>query len=104
MSREREIEQGLRERSGCLTFTLVAEEYSQGHIDYEAGASPPDFSSPSYDLGRFRAAEKADNAREVMDKIRRDREDGEARMRAILRDRPDVLAEYDARISAIREG
>lgn len=104
MSRADEIAQGLREPSGALTFALVVEEYAQGIRDYEAGAPPPRLSTPSYDLGRARAAREADTKRSVMDRISADRRAAAERTIAILREagRPDLIAEFEAEIGSDR--
>lgn len=103
--REREIQQGLREPSGSLIGGLDVLDYVKGHQDFEAGVpSPSGITSVSYDLGRKRAGEKAelraDVLREVNEKIAADR----ARLREVIKHRPDLLAEYDARTSEIDSG
>lgn len=101
-SRDREIEQGLREPGGALVGGLDVLEYAKGWEDYEASLPPPAVTSRDYDLGRARAAEKAEQTADVLAAIRRDQDAAHDRVRAALKDRPDALAEYDARIEAIR--
>lgn len=103
MSRADEIAQGLREPSGCLTFVLVAEEYGQGHADFRAGTPPPKFSTPSYDLGRARAARLADEDAAFKERLRAEALAGRIRLRAILAEagRPDLIVEYDAKMAEL---
>lgn len=101
MSREDEIRQGLREPSGALTFPLDVIDYGQGMEDFENGVDPPKMSSASYDLGRFRAREKRELEAEVMDEIEARSRLSRAAVRDALKDRPDLLAEYDAKIAEI---
>lgn len=102
MSRADEIAQGLREPSGCLTFPLDALEYGQGHVDFAAGNPPPKFSSASYDLGRARAREAREEDNAFKDYLRAEDERRDAAMCDILKDRPDLLADYQTKIAAIR--
>jgi hypothetical protein len=107
MSRADEIAQGLREEGGALTFPLNCEEYGQGFADYRAGNPPPSFTTASYDLGRNlgrRRAEEAADDQAVMDALKVEQERRHQAVRDMLKDRPDVLAEYDAKIAAIRSG
>lgn len=101
MSRADEIAQGLREESGCLTFPLEVLDYAQGHADFKAGTPPPRLSSPSYDLGRNRAREAKEHEMDFMAKFEAEQEASHQRVRALLKDRPDLLAEYDASIAEI---
>lgn len=101
MSRADEIAQGLRHEDGSLTFSLVAEEYSQGHADFDAGTPAPRLTTPSYDLGRARAARLADEAASVLASINADRARCNARLREMLADNPAALAEFEAAMAAI---
>lgn len=101
MDRANEIAQGLRYPDGALTFALDALEYSAGLSDFEAGKPPPPFTSPSYDLGRARAARAAERKAEMLDQINADRRATSDRVRAMIAHRPDLLAEYDARMAAL---
>ena len=101
-SRQREVEQGLREPSGCLTFVLVAEDYSQGFADFESRAPWPESATASYELGRARAGERAGDAADLIAKIDRDQEETRQRVRALLADRPEILADYDARMAELK--
>lgn len=102
MSRADEIAQGLRDETGALTFPLDVLEYSQGHRDYDAGTPPPKVSSASYDLGRFRAQEQREATEDLMVDLRRQDAERDLRMRELLKDRPDILAQYLANMAAIR--
>lgn len=109
MSRADEIAQRLRHPDGPLTFPLDCLDYQQGFADYEAGSPPPAFTSASYDLGRNlgrRRAEEAADQRAVMDAINAEQERRHQAVRDLLKEqnRPDLLADYDARIAAIRGG
>lgn len=55
----------LRDETGALIGGLVVLDYKQGKDDFEAGNQPPEMTSPSYDLGRQRAAERAAEHAEV---------------------------------------
>lgn len=101
MSRADEIAQGLRDESGALTFALVAEEYQQGHIDFEEGAPRPRDTTPSYDLGRARAAEKQAFRTEAKEAMRRDDLERRAVMRKMLADHPAALASWEAAMADI---
>ncbi len=103
MSRADEIAQGLRHESGSLTFPLDVLEYNQGHADYQDGVAPPRVTSASYDLGRARARESREFGAEVMANLGAQQERSSAALRDMLKDRPDLLAEYDAKITAIRK-
>lgn len=102
MTRANEIAQGLRHPSGALTFTLDALEYSAGMSDFEAGNPPPAVSSPSYDLGRARAVRAAERQAELLDQIAAERQATTARVRAMLADFPEALADYDADMAKIQ--
>lgn len=101
MSRADEIAQGLREPGGALTFPLQIEDYNQGHADFKAGTPPPRVSSASYDLGRARARQKVEDEAGVMDEIAAESKRRHEAVRELLKDRPDVLADYDARMAEI---
>ena len=102
MSREDEIRQGLREPSGTLIGGLHVMDYLQGWNDFEEGNPPPKMSSTSYDLGRARAREKIEAEAEVREWIEADEQRRANAMREILKDRPDILADYEAKIATIR--
>lgn len=103
MSREDEIKQGLREPSGALIGGLHVEDYCRGICDFEAGLPPPKVTSTSYDLGRMRAAEKSEHANAIMDEIERRQEQAHLTIREMLKDRPDLLTEYDAKMDKLKE-
>jgi hypothetical protein len=100
-SREAEIAQGLREPGGALIGGLHVLDYNQGHTDFEEGTPPPPVSSTSYDLGRARAAEKAEFEADVMARLEAQQERSHQAVRDLLKDRPDLLADYDAKIAEI---
>lgn len=102
MSREQEIEQGLRHEGGALAFPLNCEEYGQGFVDYRDGVEPPRMTTTSYDLGRALGARRAEADANVKAWLKADEERREAAMRDILKDRPDLLADYLEKIAAIR--
>lgn len=102
--RQREIDQGLRDETGALTFCLIAEEYQQGLVDYQDGNPPPRVSTASYDLGRDlgRRREAEAEAQAVMlAKINADAERSQDLVRSMLANHPDVLAEFNAQLAAI---
>jgi hypothetical protein len=101
MSRQQEIEQGLREEGGALIGGLHVLDYAQGMDDFENGADPPSFTTTSYDLGRARASERAEWLADYLagerqrDLKRRDL------IREMCKDRPDVLADFDAKMAEL---
>lgn len=101
MSRADEIAQGLREPGGALVGGLIVEDYVKGIEDFENGSPPPKISSTSYDLGRSRAREKADFENDVMARIEAEQARRHQVLREMLKDRPDVLADYDAKMAEI---
>ena len=92
---------GLRDETGALIGGLVVFDYIAGMADYKAGNSPPDMTSPSYDLGRQRAAEETEADADFRRNLAEQEEQTEARMRSILP--PDIFAEYQAKIAEIRD-
>jgi hypothetical protein len=102
MSRADEIAQGLRDESGSLTFPLNCEEYSQGFADFRTGAEPPRMSSASYDLGRNLARRKAEEDAEFKAQLAAESERRINAVREVLKDHPEVLAEYDERMAALK--
>lgn len=103
MSRADEIAQGLRDEGGALIGGLVALDYLQGMQDFENGTRPPKLSSASYDLGRTRAREAKEARQDVMEWIEREDRRRDAAFREVMKDRPDLLAEYDAKMAEIRQ-
>ena len=102
MSRADEITQGLREPGGALIGGLVVLDYVAGMDDFEAGNPPPKgITSASYDLGRLRAREAAEADADALEAMRRDDARREHAMRDILADRPDLLADYLAKMAAL---
>lgn len=91
---------GLRNETGALIGGLVVEDYVAGIQDFKDGQPSPDFTSPSYDLGRQRAAEERarDNEFKAWMKAQEDRSD--KAMREMLP--PKAYAEYRQQIDAIR--
>lgn len=103
-SREREIAQGLRHPDGRLTFPLDVLEYSKGLEDFEDGTAPTRVTSASYDLGRDlgrRRAEDAERASALLTALEAEQARRHQAVRDMLKDRPDVLAKYDADMARI---
>lgn len=100
-SREMEIAQGLREPGGALIGGLHVEDYCQGKADFASGATPPKVTSTSYDLGRRRASEEAEELADLKADLKRRSDRAHAKMQDLLKDRPDVLAEYNAKIASL---
>ncbi len=101
MSRADEIAQGLRNVNGGLIGGLHVEDYVAGICDFEAGNPPPKgITSASYDLGRKRARETA----EVIADINARQDASHQKVRELLADKPELLADYDRQIAAIRSG
>lgn len=93
---------GLRDESGGLIGGLVVEDYNQGIEDFETGSKPPALTTPSYDLGRQRAAQRLEDSRWFA-KWQADRDTQiDAGMRALLS--PAKYQEYREKIDAIRKG
>jgi hypothetical protein len=91
---------GLRDETGALIGGLVVEDYLRGIDDFKAGNPPPDLTTPSYDLGRQRAAEKVEAANFVQGWIAKQEAETDRRMRDLLT--PEQYAEYRAKIEEIR--
>ncbi|MGA7998425.1 MAG: hypothetical protein WCA28_26480 [Bradyrhizobium sp.] len=85
---------GLRDEHGRLIDGLVVEEYGQGIDDYNTGATPPEISSASYDLGRQRAAEQEAKKRAF---FKRQADEHRRRMLAMQELLPPDLFEQYAR-------
>jgi hypothetical protein len=92
---------GLRNETGALIGGLVVFDYIQGIDDFKAGSPPSDDTSPSYDLGRQRAAEEAASKAEFDRWMKRRDEEADARMKALLP--PEMYAQYRAKIDAINQ-
>lgn len=92
---------GLRDASGALIGGLIVDDYNKGFEDFEASSPPPSLSSPSYDLGRQRAAQRAEDSR-WFEKWQADRDaKTDAGMGKLLT--PEQYAEYRSKIDAIRK-
>lgn len=102
MDWEAEIKQGLREEGGALIGGLVVVDYVQGIDDFKNGEAPPQLTSASYDLGRSRAREDAAFTQQVLSDLNVEQERRHQAVREMIKDRPEVLAVYDAKIAAIR--
>lgn len=101
--RQREIEQGLREPSGSLIGGLDVLEYVKGHEDFDAGIPPPSgVTATSYDLGRKRAAEDAERTADILRAIEDRRNESISKVRELLADKPDLLAEFNTRMEALK--
>lgn len=103
---QREIEQGLRTPTGSFIGDperpgLHALEFTQGWQDFEDKAPWPDNPTPSYELGRHRASVQAEDAMDIMDAINKRQADSENAIRDMLKDKPDELARFNARMTAI---
>lgn len=92
----------LRDEHGTLIGGLVVFDYLQGIEDYEKGAAPPDLSSASYDLGRQRAAEKAEAKAAFLASLREADRQRMERMRELLS--PEDYEELAHKIAEIWAG
>lgn len=99
---EEDVKNGLRTADGALVGGLVVLDYAQGWDDFNTGAPPPPVTSASYDLGRRRAAEKAEAKADFDAWMAREEAERDRRFRHLLKDHPDALAEYEQKIAAIR--
>ncbi len=102
----REIEQGLRTPTGSFIGDperpgLHPLEFSQGWQDFEDKADWPDNATPSYELGRHRAGQKAEEEMDMMDAIKKRQVDSENAVRDMLKGKPEELARFNARMAAI---
>lgn len=102
-TRQREIEQGLREESGALIGGLDILECVKAAEDFAAGRTPARMTTTSYDVWRARLAREADEKREVLAKIEADSQRNRAAVREALQSagRPDLIAEFDAKMAEI---
>jgi hypothetical protein len=91
---------GLRDQGGALIGGLVVEDYNAGIEDFYAGKPVPDLTSPSYDLGRQRAAEEQARHDWVKDWMARQDARSDAAMRELLS--PAAYKEFREKIDAIR--
>jgi hypothetical protein len=91
---------GLRTETGALIGGLVVLDYVQGIDDFNAGIPPPDMTTPSYDLGRQRAAEKRERDAEVRAWLDREQAERMRKLKEMLP--PDAYAEIEQKITAIR--
>jgi hypothetical protein len=98
---EEDVKNGLRTPTGQMVGGLDIIDYVRGREDFASGAAPPAVTSASYDLGRRRASEAADAKADFLAQLARERAVTHQRVRELLSDRPDLLAEYEARIAAI---
>lgn len=99
---DREMQQGIRDEGGALVGGLVMLDFCAGYDDAKARRPFPDEPSLSYELGRTRAQEDMELDRAVLAGIEERQEASHQAVRAMLADKPDVLADYDAQIAAIR--
>jgi hypothetical protein len=90
----------LRDETGALIGGLDVLAYNAGIEDFTAGDPPPEVTTPSYDLGRQRAAENAANDRAVKAWLIREDQCRDRAMEAMLS--PEQYLEYRKRIDAIR--
>jgi len=100
-TRKREIAQGLRDEQGGLIGGLDILECFKAQEDFEAGRPPPRITSTSYDVWRARLAREADEKADVRAKIAADDVARMERMREVLKDHPDILAQYEAEMARI---
>lgn len=100
-SRQREIEQGLREPSGALIGGLDILDYNQGLTDYQDGNPSPRITSTSYDLGRELGRRREEETAAMLAKIKADQDRSRAAMRDMIKHRPDLLADYDAKMAEL---
>lgn len=91
---------GLRDEHGALIGGLIVEDYNAGFQDFHDGKSIPDFTTPSYDLGRQRAAEEQERRNSVKRWMDEQDAKADAAMRELLP--PEAYAEYRKQIEAIR--
>lgn len=103
MSRADEIAQGLREPGGSLIGGLDILDCAKAQEDYDAGLPRPRLTSTSYDIWRARLVRLADEQAEFMAKRRSEDQASRAKVREILAEagRPEVLAEYDAKMAEL---
>jgi hypothetical protein len=104
---EREKQQGLRGQLGSFIGDPEAPglhivDFCQGYQDAKDRAPFPENPTPSYEIGRTRAQEDMEEARAVNDWLKADEERRDAAMRDMLKDRPDLLADWEAKMAEIR--
>lgn len=98
---EEDVKNGLRSPTGGLVGGLVVLDYIAGRADFAAGTPPPTVTSASYDLGRRRAAEDAEERADFIAKLQQRNREANERVRAALKDRHELLEEYDRNMAAI---
>jgi hypothetical protein len=99
---EQDVRNGLRTATGELVGGLNVVDYAQGRRDFATGAAPPQTTSASYDLGRRRASEEAEAKTDMLAQLAREEEARDARVRELLKGRPDLLAEYERAMRKFR--
>lgn len=92
---EEDVKNGLRTPTGAMVGGLHVLDYVEGRRDFKAGNPPPAVTSASYDLGRRRASEEAEAKADLLARLAKEDAERDQRMREILKDRPDLLAEYE---------
>lgn len=92
---------GLRDENGALIGGLVVLDYTHGMDDFKNGVAPPDDTTPSYDLGRQRAAEQAATTNEVHAWLKRQEQETDERLKRLLS--PEQYAQYRAQIDDMRK-
>lgn len=92
---EEDVKNGLRTPTGEMVGGLNVLDYAQGRRDFADGTAPPLVTSASYDLGRRRASEEAEAKADLMARLATEAAERDRRVRELLYDRPDLLAEYE---------
>jgi hypothetical protein len=90
----------LRDENGGLVGGLEVSEYNAGFTDFEERRPPPKLTTASYDLGRQRSAEKAENKHNFVTWLTREEERRNEALKALLPPKP--YAALMQQISTIR--
>ena len=104
---EREKQQGLRNEHGSFIGDperpgLHILEFAQGYQAAKDRAPFPDDPTPSYEIGRTRAQEDMEDDQAFKERMSAQQDRQDAAMRDMLKDRPDLLADWEDKIAAIR--
>lgn len=104
---EREKQQGLRDEHGSFIGDpespgLHVLDFLQGYQDAKDRAPFPENPTPSYEIGRTTAQEDMEDERAVTDYLAAEEARRDAAMRDMLKDHPEHLADWEAKIAEIR--
>lgn len=99
---ERERQQGIRDEHGGVIDGIEIIDFVTGYDDAKHRRPFPEDPSLSYELGRTRAQEDMEQDQAVIDYLAAEEARRDAAMRDMLKDHPEHLADWEAKIAEIR--